>query len=255
MHRLTLLALFTLTACGGDTPPREVALAMDDSVTPAVVSPEELQPPPEAVPASPAPAPAPARPATTPPTPPATTARPAPAPAPPSLGVGTELAMTSNVEITTRRNKVGDQFTATLAAAALDGSGREVIPAGATVTFRILELKEAENQNDAGTLTIRPETVAFGGASYPLAADVTELAIQRQGRGVTAGDAGKVAAGAAAGAILGKIITKKTAGAIAGGAAGAAAGTAIAINSADRDLVIPAGSRIVLALREAFSPN
>jgi len=37
-----------------------------------------------------------------------------------------------------------------------------VIPAGATVTFRILELKEAENKDDAGTLVVRPEQITIG---------------------------------------------------------------------------------------------
>jgi hypothetical protein len=163
--------------------------------------------------------------------------------------------MTSNAEITTRHNKVGDQFVATVGGPVLDSRGREVIPAGASVTFRILELKEAENKDDAGTLTVRPEQITINGNSHPLSADVSELAIERKGRGVTAGDAGKVGGAVAAGAILGKIITKKGSGAAVGAAVGAAAGTAIAVKSADKDLVIPAGSKIVLTLREPFPPR
>jgi hypothetical protein len=126
--------------------------------------------------------------------------------------------------------------------------GQELIPSGARVTFVIVDIKEAENKDEAGVLVLRPVSVAVDGTSYPVSADVTELAVERKGRGVTAGDAGKVAAGAAAGAILGKILTKKGTGAVVGGAVGAAAGTAIAVNSADKDLVVPAGARIVIKL-------
>jgi len=45
---------------------------------------------------------------------------------------------------------------------------------------------------------------------------------------------------------------KNKAGTVVGGAVGAAAGTAIAIKSADKDIVIPAGARIVMKLKEPF---
>lgn len=158
----------------------------------------------------------------------------------------------STVEITTRRNKVGETFTAKVAEPVMDASDREVIPAGAMVTYRITALKEAENQNSEGVLAILPVSVAFGDHSYPVTAEVSDLQYQMKGRGVTPGDAGKVAAGAAIGAVVGQILTKKTAGTVVGGAVGAAAGTAIAIKSADKDIVIPPGARIVLKLTEAF---
>ncbi len=175
-------------------------------------------------------------------------AEPPPPPPPPTVREGTELVTTSESEITTRRNKAGEQFTAKVATPIAGADGNELVPAGAVVTYTIVDIQEAENKNEPGVLVIRPVSLAFDGASYPIAADVTELAVERKGRGVTAGDAGKVAAGAAAGAILGRILTKKGTGAVVGGAVGAAAGTAIAVNSADKDLVIPAGARIVLRL-------
>jgi uncharacterized membrane protein len=82
---------------------------------------------------------------------------------------------------------------------------------------------------------------------------VTDLQYELKGRGVTAGDAAKVGAGAAVGAIVGQILTKKTGGTVVGGAIGAAAGTAIAIRSADKDIVVPSGGRIVIKLKEALS--
>lgn len=133
----------------------------------------------------------------------------------------------------------------------MDG-GREVIPAGALVTYRIIESKEAENKNSQGSLVILPLSIGFGDQTYPINAEVSDLQYELKGRGVTAGDAGKVAAGAAIGAVVGQILTKKSGGTVVGGAVGAAAGTAIAIKSADRDIVVPAGARIVIKLKEPF---
>lgn len=266
-YRSSLVFLVVAAACGrrDAAPEREVPLAIGDSAAPAVVSPEEMGrapdsvAPAEAAPPA-APAPKPSKPAPARPPAPGSAAAPSPAPAsapsaPPMLEAGTPVTMTSNAEISTRRNKAGDQFVATVTEPVRDSRGREVIPAGSTVTFRILELKEAENKDDAGTLTVRPEQLTIGGTSMAIEADVGELTIVREGRGVTVGDAGKVAGAAAAGAILGKIITKKGAGAAIGGAVGAAAGTAIAVKTADKDLVIPAGSTIVLKLRKPFPPS
>jgi hypothetical protein len=165
--------------------------------------------------------------------------------------VGTEIVANSSVEITTRKNKAGETFTGKIASAVLDG-GREVIPAGALVTFRIVESKPAENKNSQGQLAIQAVSVAIGDHSYPVNAEVSDLQYELRGRGVTAGDAGKVAAGAAIGAVVGQILTKNSTGTVVGGAVGAAAGTAIAIKSADKDIVIPAGARILLKLKEAF---
>lgn len=258
----TLVAVVALVLAGGcrrgepapgaesvPAPPETVA---GDTALPAVVEPAEVavvdpeaEAPPPARTLPPARKVAPASPAERPQ---AAPAEPPPPPPPPTAAAGTEIVTVSDVEITTRRNKPGEQFTARVSAPVTGPGGGELIPAGAVVTFRIVDIKEAENKDAAGVLVISPVSVAFGGASYPIAADVTELAIERKGRGVTAGDAGKVAAGAAAGAILGKILTKKGTGAVVGGAVGAAAGTAIAVNTADKDLVIPPGARIVLKL-------
>jgi hypothetical protein len=257
---VVMLATSLVLACNRGTVPESgesesapsVALVID-STAPAVVSPEEL---PAAVPAEPAAEasrrPVAATPKAAPPKPAAVAqqkpAEPPPPPPPPTAAVGTEIVTTSDVEITTRKNKAGEHFTATVSAAVPGQDGKELIPSGAQVTFTIVDIKEAENKNEAGVLVLRPIQVAVDGTSYPISADVTELAVERKGRGVTAGDAGKVAAGAAAGAILGKILTKKGTGAVVGGAVGAAAGTAIAVNSADKDLVVPAGARIVIKL-------
>lgn len=271
---LCSLALL-LAGCGGGAPesmpeetaavPQETAAAPEAA---AVVSAEELgvvppDAPAAATPVAPTPAAQrPARPAAAKPAPvsnptpaeePAREPEPPTPPAPLALSTGTDLALTTRLEITSRTNKAGDTLTATVAADVDDAEGRTVLPSGAVVTFRILEIKPAENRGGQGTLVLQTVSVRIDGESYPVKAEVTSLQSELKGRGVTAGDAAKVGAGAAAGAILGRILGKKAAGTVVGGVAGAAAGTAVAIQTADQDIVVPAGSRIGLRLTGDFS--
>ena len=253
---ILLSAVLAAAACGRGERKGELdstAFALNPPAdTTQVVSPQELPPAPAPASAQPRPRPSPAPPpAARPSPPPAAPQPPPPPPAPPRAAVGTEIVSNSTVEISTRKNKAGETFTAKIAEAITDGS-REVIPAGATVTYRIVTSKEAENKNSEGQLVVEAVSIAFGDHTYPINAEISDMQYQLKSRGVTAGDAGKVAAGAAIGAVVGQILTKKTAGTVVGGAVGAAAGTAIAIKSADRDIVIPAGARIVMKLREPF---
>jgi hypothetical protein len=260
----SVLALITVAACarGDQSQPdlregsTQTIAAVTDTVAPAVASAEELRPPPALVPTAAQPTPATKR-STTAATPAPVTTKvepPASPPPPPPLAAqaGTRVVTTSTQEITSRRNKAGETFTANVAEAVTDASGREVIPAGATVTFSIVAIKEAENKDASGTLVIRPVSVMIGAQAYDIKADVAELQVEKKGRGVTTGDAAKVGAGAAAGAILGQILTKSSGGTVVGGVVGGAVGTAIAVKSADKDLVIPIGAKILLTLSEEF---
>jgi len=162
------------------------------------------------------------------------------------------MALSTFGPITSRRNKVGETFTANVAESITDASGRTVIPAGAVLNLRIVDIKPAENRDSPGTLAIEAVSLTINGETQAINGEISDLQYELRGRGVTAGDAGKVAAGAAVGAIVGQILTKKTAGTVVGGAVGAAAGTAIAIKSADKDIVVPAGGRIVVKLKSDF---
>lgn len=173
--------------------------------------------------------------------------RPEPAPSAPrtvtsTVPSGTTFAITLNETLSTRANSPGDAFTATLQEPIMDASGNVVVPAGATVRGRVTSVDKSDRVGETGVLHIGFESIAFGGKSYPLDATVVEANPQRKTRQSTGEQAGKVAAGAAAGAILGRVIGKSTKSTIAGAAVGAAAGTAIAMGTADVDVVLPAGS-------------
>jgi hypothetical protein len=160
---------------------------------------------------------------------------------------------TASREISSRTNKPGETFTARIGEAVTSSDGRVVIPAGAEVTLTIAELKPAPNKGAAdGTLVLRATSVTINGESRPIDAEVTSVEHTLKGRGVGGREAARVGIGAAGGAIIGKIIGGKT-GAVAGGVTGAAAGAAVAVETAPRDVVIPVGARIKLALRSAFT--
>jgi hypothetical protein len=57
---------------------------------------------------------------------------------------------------------------------------REVIPAGATVTYRIVTSKEAENKNSEGSSVVEAVSIAFGDHTYPINAEISGHAVPAQ---------------------------------------------------------------------------
>jgi hypothetical protein len=249
-HLLLVLAAAGFAGCGGgDQSDQALAdsLSRDLQLVPAE-STAALNdaPTPTGQPAA-RPSPAPSRPATQTPQPTA------PAPAR-SLAAGTTFTATAIDSISSRHNKVGQTMQVRVAADVADSRGRVVIPAGSVVTLRIAALAPSENKSDnVGTLSLVPTSVAIGGNSYDIEGSVSGVESTLKGRGVTAGDAAKVGAGAAAGAAAGQVIGKKTTPTIIGAVVGAAAGAAIASNTADRDVVVASGASMTIELTSNFS--
>lgn len=202
----------------------------------------------------PAPTPAPQRPAPLPTPQPRPSPEPAPPPAPQprvvtsTVSMGTTMALTLNETLSTETNRVGDSFTATLQSPVTDGGGNVLIPAGATVRGRLTAVDRSGHVGETGMIKLVFEAVSFGGRSYPLDATVVRAHPQRSNRTSTGESAAKVAGGAAAGAILGRVLGKSTSSTVKGAVIGAAAGTAIAMGTADVDVVLPAGSEMVIRL-------
>ena len=257
--RLTLFTLAFLAGCGGGSGDRAAAdslsrdlqlLPVDSSAVlddaPAVAAAPEPEPAPAPKPApKPKPKPKPA---------PVAAPAPAPAPAPLSLASGTVVATTIDREISSKVNKAGETVTARVAADVTDARGRVVIPAGATVTLTITEIRESENKGDkTGKLTLTPTEVAFGGQTYGISASAQALDRHLVDRKTNAGDIAKVGAGTAAGAVVGRVIGGNTKGAVIGGIIGGAIGTQRAVETQDRDVVVPAGSRVELTLESDFT--
>jgi hypothetical protein len=199
----------------------------------------------------PAKTPAPATPVRTPTKPPVVTKAP-PAPVFYTAASGSFLDMAVTDTISSRTAKAGQGFTASVVDDVRDAAGHVVIPAGSAIQGTIDAVKPAPNPNTPGTLTVSVTSVTIRGTSYTLDARIDSLETVRQGRGVTAGDAAKVGAGAAAGAILGRIIGKNAKGTIIGGIVGGAAGAAVAVGTKDADIVLPKGAHINGTLTKAL---
>ncbi len=263
---IAALTLVAITACGrGD---REQAATADslnrDLQLAPVDTTAELNDRPTASTSTPAPAPRtpakPIRPTTSSPGTPAATpskpATPAPTPSTPSaasLAAGTSLTAATTAEIRSNKNKVGDTVMAKIATDVKDNSGHVVIPAGSEVALKVTAIKESENKSDTtGTLTLQPTSVTINGQSYPIAARIDHVGSKLEGRKTGAGDIAKVGGGAAAGAILGRVIGGSAKGAVIGGVIGGAVGTQRAVETKDRDVVVPAGTSVTLVLDESF---
>jgi hypothetical protein len=183
---------------------------------------------------------------------------PAASPAAPaaSLAAGSRLTASTTAEVRSDKNKVGDTVTATLASAVRDNAGRVVIPAGSEVTLTVTAIKPSENKSDkTGTLTLKPTSVSINGQSYPLSAKIDSVGTELQGRKTNAGDVAKPAAGVAIGAVVGRVLGGSTKGAVIGGVLGGAVGAQRAVETKDRDVVLPQGTTVVLILDQPFKPQ
>jgi hypothetical protein len=170
-----------------------------------------------------------------------------------TLAAGSKIEAEARDTISSRHIKAPYAFDAVVHAPIMDANGRTVIPVGSVLRLRITELAPAENKSQKdGKLQAILLKVTIGDSAYRPGATVDSIAHLVVGRGVTGGDVAKAGAGAAAGAVVGGLIGN-TKGAIIGGVVGAGAGTAVAVETADRDVVIVPGSRVYITLTEALT--
>ena len=160
---------------------------------------------------------------------------------------GTEFEATLNQELSTKRNQVGDYFTATLRHPVTDGF-RVLLPAGATIHG---EVTAAGKSRDGGEkeLRVAVNTISVDGKSYSIRATITEA--RARDEGTSAGSTAlKIGGGAVVGGILGRVIGGNSTGTLIGGALGALAGTGIALGTRGSDAVIDQGSVLRFRLDE-----
>jgi hypothetical protein len=168
-----------------------------------------------------------------------------PAPRPPVIiGAGTEITVTADQPVSSKTSNPGDHFEASLAAPVMV-NGREVIPSGAKATGTVTEAKSAGKFKGNAELSVTLTSIIIRGQEHSVrTSSVTEAG---KGRGK------RTAIGAGGGAVVGGLI-----GAIAGGGkgaaigagAGAGAGTAGAAFTGERDITIPAETKLNFKLLE-----
>jgi hypothetical protein len=172
-----------------------------------------------------------------------------------TLAAGTLVDAALTDEISSRHAKAGDAFTASVVEDVKNAGGGVVIPAGSTVQGTITEVSPAPSSTSSstGTLTLAVSSVTVRGETYDIAASIDSLETTHQGRGISGMDAARVAGGAAAGAILGRVIGGNATGTIVGGVVGAAAGAAVSAAVKDVDIVLPAGTHLLLTLKQRLT--
>ena len=250
MNRLAIVATAVAVGLGACQKGQQQSQATDSTARNLTLAPAESTAQMHDVATNP---PAPAR---TPPPPPPTRPNPPPPPPKPAmarLSAGTTVDIAAADTISSRTAKPGDPFTARVVEDVRNAAGRVVLPAGSVVNGKITEVKPAPNPSSPGTLTLSVSSITVRGASYALDATVDSLETVHKGRGVTSGDAAKVGAGAVAGAILGRVLGGNKKGTIIGGIVGGAAGAAVAHETKDSDIVLPAGAHIIIHLTKELA--
>jgi hypothetical protein len=169
------------------------------------------------------------------------------------LATGTAIELFASDSLNSRKNKIGDPVMAMTASAVTDARGRSVIPAGAVFLGTISDIAPAESPGGQGRMALTFNRVQFGGKTYSVQATADTLGTVMKGRGVTAGDAAKVGAGAVIGAVAGRIIGGNKTGTAVGAAAGTAAGVGVAIATRDIDIILPAGALVRVVLTAPFT--
>ena len=171
-----------------------------------------------------------------------------------TIPAGATLNLASGSRVCTNTNKVGDRFNASVTNAVV-GSNGAVIPAGATATVEVTELKRSENANDNVVMGFRVVSVNFGGHTYPVSATTSYAQVSKVKNQPKGKDVQKVVGGAAIGAIAGQILGRSTKATVIGAAAGGAAGAAAAAATANYEGCVNSGGRITATLNSSTQVN
>lgn len=168
----------------------------------------------------------------------------APEPAPIIVRAGRDLAVTLDQSVSSKDANPGDPFDASLADPVTE-NGEVIIPSGARARGTIIDAKSAGRFKGGASLSTALDSITVRGKTYRVqTASIVETGKGRGKRtGIGAGG------GAAFGALIGAIAGGGKGAAI-GAAAGAGAGTAGAGFTGNRDITIPAETRLTFKLRE-----
>lgn len=170
--------------------------------------------------------------------------QPAPPPPPVVLPAGTVLTVRTSEAIGAKSSQVGSPFQAVVAQA-VSHNGHTAIPAGATVTGKIVTAHQGGKIKGESDLALQLTSIKVKGVSYAI---TTEQYLQQQkGKGGRTAKMG--AGGGAAGAVIGGIAGGGKGAAI-GALAGGGAGVAGSAMTGNKELTIPAESVLEFKLAQ-----
>jgi hypothetical protein len=160
------------------------------------------------------------------------------------LPAGTSLEVTVDETVSSKTNNTGDRFRASVASP-INAGGKEVIARGATVSGTVTDSKSAGRFKGNAELSLELSSVTVGGKEYDLKTSAYSQASGSRGKrtAVTTG------VGAAAGAVIGALAGGGKGAAI-GAGAGAGAGVTGAALTGERDVEVPAETKIEFKLSD-----
>jgi len=181
-----------------------------------------------------------------------TPAAPAPPPAPPppqkvTIPAGTTLAVRLVDPIDSERNQPGETFKATLNSP-LSVEGDVTIPAGYDVEGHIVDVKSAGKFAGQSLLVLQLDRISVGGKAYSIQTDQ----YKRQGSSRGKNTAEKVGAGAAIGAIIGGIAGGGKGAAI-GAAAGGGLGGGVQAATKGQQIKLPSETVLTFTLQSPLT--
>jgi hypothetical protein len=157
---------------------------------------------------------------------------------------GTQITIRMIDDVDSQVAQVGQTFRASVdEPVVLDG--RTVIPQGADVVTKLVDMKDPSKLSGGGQLTLDLASVTINGR----AVEVESQAVSQQGESKT-GDSAKVIGGTAAlGAIIGAIAGGGRGAAI-GAVTGAGAGTAVKVLTQGPRVQVPSETRLTFTLQQ-----
>jgi len=180
---------------------------------------------------------------TTTPTTSTTTAQTAPVPPLVTLPAGTKFRVRLLQALDTRRNRAGDQFTASLDEPLVNGN-EVVVPKGTTFTGHIVQAKPSGRFKGRAEMELTLDTFALNGQVYQIRSSDSARASKGHGRH----DAVWIGGGAGGGALVGAAAAGGP-GALIGAGAGAAAGTIGSVITGKKQIHLPAEMELRFALQ------
>jgi hypothetical protein len=252
-----LLVCLLMIACGGQAPQQQAGATQPPAAStpppetpaqeavavppPAAEQPSAAQQPPAAHrqspprPAAPAPAPVPV-----------------PVPAKPTVRLvevpaGTVLTLAMDTGVNTKRNVVGDAFSATVLEA-VKVEGGDVIPAGSRVEGKVTESIPAKRGAGKAKLVLSfDDLVLPDGHHTPIKGTFQEITESKKKR-----NAAIIGGSAAGGALLGRILGKDTKTAVIGTIVGGGIGTAVVMGKEGEQAKLPADTPFEIKLEEGI---
>lgn len=171
---------------------------------------------------------------------------PSAAPPPVTVPMGTVLSVRLTQEIDVDATQTGMTFKGLLDDPVMIG-GKVVFPREAGVALQAANVEQAGKFKGADKITLKANSIAFGGRRYEIATTQVESKGSGEGKKTTR----KVAGGAGLGAVIGGIAGGGTGAAI-GAAAGGATGAVVASQGTEH-LKLPAETRLQFTLNAAVT--